>query len=263
MGAGLQAVTLAAAAIERGEADVVIGPRSAIFAPLPDLGLVVVDEEHETSFKQEEMPRYNARDLAVVRGRNENAVVVLGSATPSLETQHNAQSGRFRLLSLPRRATPQPLPNIELVDLKTYQLDPERVLTAPLAEALGGGRRATGAFVGSFTTSRIFGLAQGFGQVGFDQVQFETLLLGKVLAAGFFVLGDGVLALLDHLLEHAQHAGIVDGRTRVDLDLLDRGEHESHDLEAVFVAGLHGCLNVVLDLAFQGHRSGIPSSRCA
>jgi primosomal protein N' (replication factor Y) len=119
------------------EVRLVVGARSALFAPVRDLGVLVVDEEHDSSFKQEEGLRYHARNLALVRGQREGAVVVLGSATPSLESSHNAENGRLRRLQLPRRATPQPLPAVEVVDLRRYQLDPEGVLTAPLAEALG------------------------------------------------------------------------------------------------------------------------------
>lgn len=123
--------------VRRGEVKLVVGARSALFAPVQDLGVIVVDEEHDGSFKQEEGLRYHARNLALVRGQREGAVVVLGSATPSMESFHNAESGRMRLLRLPERATPQPLPVVELVDLRRYQLDPDGVLTAPLAAALG------------------------------------------------------------------------------------------------------------------------------
>ena len=122
--------------VRRGEVQLVVGARSALFAPVSRLGVVVVDEEHDTSFKQEEGLRYNARDLALVRGQQAGALVVLGSATPSLETSRNAERKKLVRLSLPRRATPQPLPAVEIVDLKTYRLDPDGVLTAPLAEAL-------------------------------------------------------------------------------------------------------------------------------
>ena len=84
--------------IRQGRARIVIGARSAVFAPVDPLGLIIVDEEHEHSYKQEEAPRYHARDVAVVRGRMEKAVVVLGSATPSLESYFNAQKGKYRLL---------------------------------------------------------------------------------------------------------------------------------------------------------------------
>ena len=89
--------------IRHGEARVVVGARAAVFAPAHELGLVVVDEEHEGSYKQEESPRYNARDVAILRARNENAVVVLGSATPSLESFTQAVEARYQLLELPDR----------------------------------------------------------------------------------------------------------------------------------------------------------------
>ena len=90
--------------IRQGRAKIVIGARSAIFAPVEPLGLIIVDEEHEHSYKQEESPRYHARDVAVVRGQREGATVVLGSATPSMESYHNAQRGRYQLLEMPSRA---------------------------------------------------------------------------------------------------------------------------------------------------------------
>ncbi len=102
--------------IRAGDADVVIGPRSAIFAPVPRLGLLVVDEEHETSFKQQNAPRYHARDVGLVRARTSGAVVVLGSATPALESYRNALDGRYDLLPLPRRVGGRSLPTVQIVD---------------------------------------------------------------------------------------------------------------------------------------------------
>jgi len=101
-----------------GSCKIVIGPRSALFAPLNDLGLIVVDEEHEASYKQfDAMPRYHARDVAIVRGKQERAVVLLGSATPSLESYSNALSGKYTLLELPERADNAVLPSVRLVDM--------------------------------------------------------------------------------------------------------------------------------------------------
>ncbi len=102
-----------------GSADVVVGTRLAAFTPMPRLGLVVVDEEHDASFKQEEGLRYHARDVLVWRARSRGIPVVLGSATPVLETLHNAQSGRYRLLRLDERPT-GPMPSIEIIDLRRY-----------------------------------------------------------------------------------------------------------------------------------------------
>jgi primosomal protein N' (replication factor Y) len=104
--------------IQSGHKPVVVGARSAIFAPVPRLGLVVVDEEHEQSFKQGERPRYHARDLALVRGQQSDCPVVLGSATPSLESFHNAAVGKLVRLDMPERARQQPMPVVELVDLR-------------------------------------------------------------------------------------------------------------------------------------------------
>jgi primosomal protein N' (replication factor Y) len=104
--------------IRQGRARIVIGARSAVFAPVDPLGLIVVDEEHEHSYKQEEAPRYHARDVAVVRGRMENAVVVLGTATPSMESFFNAQKGKYRLLELPVRADEKKMPIVRIVDMR-------------------------------------------------------------------------------------------------------------------------------------------------
>ncbi len=106
--------------INDGRARIVIGARSAVFAPLKDLGLIVVDEEHENSYKQEEAPRYHGRDLAVLRARLEgNCAVLLGSATPSLESYHNAHTGKYRLIEMPQRVDDRRMPRIRIVDLRT------------------------------------------------------------------------------------------------------------------------------------------------
>jgi primosomal protein N' (replication factor Y) len=104
--------------IRNGESHIVVGTRSAIFAPVPNLSLIVVDEEHDHSYKQEEMPRYHARDVAVMRAKMNNAAVVLGSATPSLETYYNALQGKYRLLELPERIEKRPLPEVEVLDMR-------------------------------------------------------------------------------------------------------------------------------------------------
>lgn len=118
----------------RGGARILIGTRSAIFTPLPDLGLIVVDEEHDESFKQQDGLRYSARDLALVRARNRGIPVVLGSATPSLETLHNAGAGRYRHLLLPERAGGASRPTMGLVDLRRHPA-PEG-FAAPLQTAM-------------------------------------------------------------------------------------------------------------------------------
>ena len=104
--------------IHSGRARIVIGARSAVFAPLKNLGLIVVDEEHETTYKQEEAPRYHARDVAVVRAKIEKCVVVLGTATPSLESYHNATIGKYRLVTLTQRVDQKQMPLIRVVDLR-------------------------------------------------------------------------------------------------------------------------------------------------
>jgi primosomal protein N' (replication factor Y) len=104
--------------LREGKARVVVGARSAVFAPIRDLGLIVVDEEHEHTYKQEETPRYHARDLTVMRGTLENATVILGSATPSLESSWNAAIGKYRVFHLPRRIQNRPLPGVAIVDMR-------------------------------------------------------------------------------------------------------------------------------------------------
>ncbi|TAH36959.1 MAG: primosomal protein N' [Planctomycetota bacterium] len=125
-------------AIAQGRLHVVVGARSALFAPLPRLGLVVVDEEHESSFKQEQTPRYHAREVALERARLEGAVCVLGSATPSLESWQAARDGRLRRLDLPRRVAGGRMPEVALVDMRVQK--PEQghwtVVSEPLRQAL-------------------------------------------------------------------------------------------------------------------------------
>jgi primosomal protein N' (replication factor Y) len=104
--------------IRQGRARIVIGARSAIFAPVEPLGLIIVDEEHEHTYKQEEAPRYHARDVAIMRGRMEGAVVVLGSATPSLESYYNCKKGKYTLLELPERVDNQKMPHVRVVDMR-------------------------------------------------------------------------------------------------------------------------------------------------
>jgi len=104
--------------IRQGRARIVIGARSAVFAPVEPLGLIIVDEEHESTYKQEEAPRYHARDVAIMRGQMENAVVVLGSATPSMESYFNCKKGKFTLLELPERVDDQKMPRVRVVDMR-------------------------------------------------------------------------------------------------------------------------------------------------
>jgi primosomal protein N' (replication factor Y) (superfamily II helicase) len=117
-----------------GEARVVVGTRSAVFAPVENLGLVIVDEEQEGSYKQEETPRYNGRDTAVYRARLEGAVALLGSATPSLETYHNARSGKYQLLKLTARVENRPLAQVRIVDLREEFRREHRA--TPISESL-------------------------------------------------------------------------------------------------------------------------------
>jgi primosomal protein N' (replication factor Y) len=121
--------------IRGGGADIVVGVRSAVFAPLPRLGIVVVDEEHDPSYKQDEVPRYHGRDAAVMRAKLLNIPVILGSATPSFESFERAQAGRYRLLRLPERIEARPLPQVEVVDLRRVEAG-ERLLSPPLCDAI-------------------------------------------------------------------------------------------------------------------------------
>ena len=122
--------------IRKGERPIVIGARSAVFAPVPDLGTIVVDEEHDGSFKQEEGVRYHARDVALVRARTLGASVVLGSATPSLESYDNARNGRYVYLELRTRPTPRPLPTVEIVPLSVHRPDGDSMMSALLRDAI-------------------------------------------------------------------------------------------------------------------------------
>jgi primosomal protein N' (replication factor Y) len=129
--------------LREGEARVAIGARSAVFAPLTELGLVVVDEEHEGAYKQDESPRYHGRDVAVMRARLEGAVAVLGSATPSLESNHNAVSGKYQRLVLPRRIGSQGMARVEVVDRRqTLKAGGDPILTHPCARRSWSGSHA-------------------------------------------------------------------------------------------------------------------------
>ncbi len=124
--------------IHSGRARIVIGARSAVFAPLKNLGLIVVDEEHETTYKQEEAPRYHARDVAVVRAKIEKCVVVLGSATPSLESYHNATIKKYRLVTLTQRVDQKQMPLIRVVDLRQERRKGKKaaILSERLSQAI-------------------------------------------------------------------------------------------------------------------------------
>ncbi|MFC1889695.1 primosomal protein N' [Thermodesulfobacteriota bacterium] len=130
--------------IKRGEVPIVIGARSAVFAPIRKLGVVVVDEEHDPSYKQEEGVRYNARDLAVVRAKSDNALVILGSATPSLESTYNAGTGKFFALSLSKRIGERDLPAIEIVNMREEDRSGGGIFSASLRAAIGDNFLAEG-----------------------------------------------------------------------------------------------------------------------
>ncbi|MEL7336995.1 MAG: primosomal protein N', partial [Planctomycetota bacterium] len=123
--------------IRRGEVQVVIGARSAVFAPVPRLGLIILDEEHDASFKQDTQPRYHARRVAHRRAALQQVPLILGSATPSLETWHAAKTGRAELISMPQRVLNRPLPNVQLVDMRIKDERASRgVISRPLHNAI-------------------------------------------------------------------------------------------------------------------------------
>ena len=124
--------------IRRSDVDIVVGTRSAVFAPIDRLGLIIVDEEHDASYKQDESPRYNGRDVAIVRGQRAGALVLLGSATPSMESYYHAMSGKYERVVLSRRVLDRPLPTVRVVDMREeYAADgPDVVLSRALVEGL-------------------------------------------------------------------------------------------------------------------------------
>jgi primosomal protein N' (replication factor Y) len=122
---------------------VVAGTRSAVFAPVGDLALIIVDEEQDSSYKQEDTPRYHARDVAVMRAKMAGATVVLGSATPSLESYYNAKKNKYALVELPDRVEMRPLPEVEIVDMRQefQETGQEQVISRKLAEEIASGWR--------------------------------------------------------------------------------------------------------------------------
>jgi primosomal protein N' (replication factor Y) len=127
--------------VAAGQVHVVVGARSSVFAPARKLGLIVIDEEHEATYKQETTPRYHARDVAVMRARLENIPIILGSATPSLESFHNAQRGQYTLLELPQRVLDRPLPDVAMIDLRHE--GPPKGRFSPVSGALDYAMRET------------------------------------------------------------------------------------------------------------------------
>ena len=124
--------------IRRGDVDVVIGTRSAVFAPLKNPGLIIVDEEHDTSYKQDDMPRYHGRDVAIMRGKFANALVVIGSATPTIESYANARDGKYTLVSMQKRVLDRPLASVTVVNMRDEiaHAGDDVVLSRPLAAAI-------------------------------------------------------------------------------------------------------------------------------
>ncbi len=122
--------------INRGEADIVIGARSAIFAPLNNLGIIIIDEEHSDSYKQDTNPRYNAKDIAIVRSKTNNCPVVMGSATPSLEAFARAKKGVYKLLSMPNRINGKDLPDVTLIDMNIEAKKSKLHISTPLLNSI-------------------------------------------------------------------------------------------------------------------------------
>ncbi|MGB9336797.1 MAG: primosomal protein N' [Candidatus Acidiferrales bacterium] len=143
--------------VRRGDARIVVGTRSAVFAPLQNLGLILVDEEQETAYKQEDIPRYHGRDTAIYRARLENAVAVLGSATPSLESYQNARSGKYKLLELKTRVENRPMAKVTVVDLREDFRTHHKA--APVSEAL---RRAISARLEAGTQAMVLINRRGY-----------------------------------------------------------------------------------------------------
>ncbi|MGZ4831792.1 MAG: replication restart helicase PriA [Terriglobales bacterium] len=125
--------------IRRGDARIVVGTRSAVFAPVGDLALIIVDEEHDSSYKQEETPRYHARDVAIMRAKMAGAAIVLGSATPSLESYYNARQGKYALVELPDRVERRPMPEIEILDMREEfrETGHDQLISRKLASEIG------------------------------------------------------------------------------------------------------------------------------
>jgi primosomal protein N' (replication factor Y) len=122
--------------IRKGEIDIVLGARSAIFAPVPKLGLVIVDEEHDPSYKQDSVPRYNGRDVAIMRAKIENVPAILGSATPSLESFYNAQQGKYKIISLTERIDRRELPRVYILDMRKAPQESTRIFSSELEQAI-------------------------------------------------------------------------------------------------------------------------------
>ena len=124
--------------VKNGEARIVIGTRSAVFAPVGNLGLVIIDEEHEASYRQQDSPYYSGRDTAIVRAQKESAVVVLGSATPSLESFQNALNGKYQYLNMPERIGARPMAEAAIVDMRNVFLrhNKPQVFSDELLEAI-------------------------------------------------------------------------------------------------------------------------------
>jgi primosomal protein N' (replication factor Y) len=124
--------------LKNGTAKIAIGARSAVFAPVQNLGLIVIDEEHEPSYKQQDSPRYHAREVAIKRAQLTGAVVILGSATPSLESYHNAKTGRYKFLNLTKRIEDRSLPKVQTIDLRQYMgsFKKQAMLSRPMQDAI-------------------------------------------------------------------------------------------------------------------------------
>ena len=183
-------------ALQRGEKRIAVGARSAIFAPLHDLGAIVVDEEHESSYKQGESPRYHAREAAIMRAKLEGAITVLGSATPSLESWVNATSGKYTLLELPERTGGGRLPAVEVVDLRRgappEQHDTARqsVVHHPTGTAAANSTRAADRAASRLTRSVLSDQLEGALRTTLSRAEQSILLLNRRGYASFIICDD-------------------------------------------------------------------------
>ncbi len=143
--------------IRRGDVDVVIGTRSAVFAPLANPGLIIVDEEHDTSYKQDETPRYHGRDVAIMRGKFGGALVVIGSATPTIESYANALEGKYTLVTMNKRVLDRPLASVSVVNMREEiaEAGEDVVLSRPLLAGIAGSARARRAVVDPVESPRL------------------------------------------------------------------------------------------------------------
>lgn len=200
--------------MREGRASVVVGTRSAVFAPFDKIGLIVVDEEFDSSYKQESDPRYSARDTAVYRGSINNAVVVLGSATPSVETYLNAINGKYEMLALPKRVSSRPMPEIQVIDLKTDgNRNPDMFLSEDLINEMHGALEANEQVIlfvnrrgfSSYTTCTKCGYVEKCGQCDIPLVYHKN---GTVMRCHYCASEKAPSLLCPKCGEHLRYRGV-------------------------------------------------------